>query len=130
MSNNLEDKSKKKALRESLLERVASGDPEIIHKVSRETSDIVVLRAIAKNENTAPLTLKILATVNNKSLRARICKNANTPYRSLKMLEDLGYEVPEEVLGEAAKTELSLRKGIEYAEELPGIYAQQILKTL
>lgn len=122
--------SPKKELRNALLLKVSSGDPETIHKVSRETEDLVVLRAIAKNENTAALTLKLLSVINNKSVRVRVAGNKNTPYNSLLSLQELGYDVPEEVMSHAAKVELTLRKGIDFAEGLPGIYAQQILKTL
>lgn len=124
------DTSKKKQIRESLLAKVASGTPETIHEISRQTTDIVVLRAIAKNETTAPLTLKLLSVLNNKSLRERIAKNKNTPYNLLEELRELGYEVPEEVMDHASIVELTLRKGIEFSEKLPGMYAQQILKTM
>lgn len=123
-------KNRKKEQRVKLLNIIIAGDPTEIHKMVRTTEDLVVLRAAAKSPNTAPLTLKMLSVTNNKSLRTNLTKNSNTPYSTLLMLQKLGYEPSDDVMGEAAKTELELRKGVELPEGLPGIYAQEILKTL
>ena len=75
----MNDDSLKKQLRANFLSLVETGDPKVLHEVSRRSDDMVVLRAVARHANAAPLTLKLFAVINNKSSRKTIVKNKKCP---------------------------------------------------
>lgn len=121
--------SHKKRIRAQLLALVKEGDPDTVAKISKETNDDVVRRAIAGSELTKPDTLKSLAIINSKTVRKRIVKNPNTPFKTLLMLENVGYEIDERILYEAALVELKGSLG-EGSENIPEDWLIQMAKGL